>query len=78
LSEDIMVALQSRVGAEEVVTVDSSIKIGQPVQITEGALQGLEGVVTHLLPAKERVRVLLEFLGRSLEMEISTARLLAA
>jgi transcriptional antiterminator RfaH len=78
LSEDIMVALQSRVGAEEVVTVDSSIKIGQPVQITEGAFQGLEGVVTHLLPAKERVRVLLEFLGRSLEMEISTARLLAA
>jgi len=58
LSEDIMVALQSRVGAEEIVTVDSSIKIGQPVQITEGAFQGLEGVVTHLLPAKERVRVL--------------------
>ena len=78
LSDDIMAALQSRVGAEEVVTVDSSIKIGQPVQITEGAFQGLEGVVTHLLPAKERVRVLLEFLGRSLEMEISTARLLAA
>jgi transcriptional antiterminator RfaH len=78
LSEDIMVALQSRVGAEEVVTVDSSIKIGQPVQITEGAFQGLEGVVIRLLPAKERVRVLLEFLGRSLEMEISTTRLLAA
>jgi transcription antitermination factor NusG len=38
----------------------------------------LEGVVTRLLPARERVRVLLEFLGRSLEMEISTARLLAA
>jgi transcriptional antiterminator RfaH len=73
-----MVALQSRVGAEEIVTVDSSIKIGQPVQITEGAFQGLEGVVTRLLPARERVRVLLEFLGRSLETEISTARLLAA
>ena len=78
LSEDIVAALQSRVGAEEVVTVDSSIKIGQPVQITEGAFQGLEGVVTHLLPARERVRVLLEFLGRSVETEISTARLLAA
>ena len=78
LSEDIVAALRSRVGAEEVVTVDSSIKIGQPVQITEGPFQGLEGVVTHLLPAKERVRVLLEFLGRSLEMEISTAKVLAA
>src|SRR5256714_4441217 len=36
LSETIVVALQSRVGAEEVVTVDSSIKIGEPVQIIEG------------------------------------------
>ena len=78
LSETIVVALQSRVGAEEVVTVDSSIKIGQPVQITEGPFQGLEVVVTHLLPAKERIRVLLEFLGRSLETEISTAKVLTA
>ena len=78
LSETIVVALQSRVGAEEVVTVDSSIKIGQPVQITEGPFQGLEVVVTHLLPAKERIRVLLEFLGRSLETEISTAKVLPA
>jgi len=78
VSENIIVALQSRVGAEEIVTVDSSIKIGQPVQITEGPFQGLEVVVTHLLPAKERVRVLFEFLGRSVEMEVSTAKVLAA
>jgi len=78
LPENIVVALQSRVGAEEVVTVDSSIKIGQPVQITEGPFQGLEVVVTHLLPAKERIRVLFEFLGRSVEMEIPTLKVLAA
>jgi hypothetical protein len=30
------------------------------------------------LPAKERIRVLLEFLGRSLETEISTANVLPA
>jgi Transcription antiterminator len=78
LPENIVVALQSSVGADEVVTVDSSIKIGQPVQITEGPFQGLEVVVTCLLPAKERLRVLFEFLGRSVEMEISTAKVLAA
>ena len=78
LPENIVVALQSRVGAEEVVTVDSSIKIGQPVQITEGPFQGLEVVVTDLLPAKERIRVLFEFLGRRVEMEIPTAKVLAA
>jgi transcriptional antiterminator RfaH len=77
LPENIVVGLQSRVGTEEIVTVDSSLKVGQPVQITEGPFQGLEVVVTHLLPAKERIRVLFEFLGRSIEMEISTAKVLA-
>ena len=65
-------------GAEEVVTIDSSIKIGDAVEIIEGPFRGLEVLVTQLLPAKERVRVLFEFLGRSIEMEISTAKVLAA
>jgi transcriptional antiterminator RfaH len=78
LPEETIAALQSKAGADEVVTVDSSVKPGQQVQITEGPFRGLEVVVTRLLPAKERVRVLLQFLGRSLEMEISTAKVLPA
>jgi transcriptional antiterminator RfaH len=78
LPENVVAALQSRVGAEEVVTVDCSIKVGQTVEIVEGPFRGLEVVVTHLLPAKERVRVLFEFLGRSIEMEMSTLKVLAA
>jgi transcriptional antiterminator RfaH len=78
LPEDTVIALQSKTGAEEVVTVDSSPKIGQPVQLVEGPFQGLEVVVTQLLPAKERIRVLLEFLGRSLEMEVPAEKVLPA
>ena len=76
LPEGVVVALQTRVGVEEVTTVDTSPKVGQPVQITEGPFQGLEAVVTRLLPARERIRVLLDFLGRSLETEISAAKVL--
>jgi transcription antitermination factor NusG len=78
LPENIVAALQSSVGAEEVVTLDCSVKVGQSVEIIEGPFQGLEAVVTNLLPAKERIRVLFEFLGRPLEIEISTAKVLAA
>jgi transcriptional antiterminator RfaH len=78
LPEDTVIALQSKAGAEEVVTVDSSLKIGQPVQLIEGPFQGLEVVVTQLLPARERIRVLLEFLGRSLEMEVAAGKVLPA
>jgi transcriptional antiterminator RfaH len=78
LPENIVAALQSTVGAEEIVTLDSSLKVGQSVQIIDGPFQGLEVVVTHLLPAKERLRVLFDFLGRSIELEIPTAKVLAA
>ena len=78
LPENTLIALQSTAGAEEIVTLDSSLKIGQPVHIVEGPFQGLEVVVTQVLPAKERIRVLFEFLGRSVEMEISKLKVLAA
>ena len=78
LPESSLLALQSKAGAEEIVTIDSSLKIGQPVHIVEGPFQGLEVVVTHLLPAKERIRVLLEFLGRSMEMEVPAEKVLPA
>jgi transcriptional antiterminator RfaH len=78
LPENIVAALQSSVGAEEVMTLDCSIRVGQPVEIIEGPFQGLEVLVTHLVPAKERIRVLFEFLGRPLEIEISTTKVLAA
>ncbi len=78
LPENTIIALQSKAGAEEVVTIDSSPKIGQPVHIVEGPFQGLEVVVTQLLPARERIRVLLDFLGRSLEMEVPAGKVLPA
>ena len=78
LPANLVAELQSKVGADEVVTVDSSIKVGQTVQITEGPFRGLGVLVTHLLPAKERIRVLFEFLGRRVELEISAAKVLAA
>ncbi len=78
LPENTVIALQSKTGAEEVVTIDPSLKIGQPVHIVDGPFQGLEVVVTQVLPAKERIRVLLEFLGRSMEMEVAAEKVLAA
>ena len=78
LPANLVAELQSKVGADEVVTVDSSIKVGQTVQVIEGPFRGLGVLVTHLLPAKERIRVLFEFLGRRVELEISAAKVLAA
>jgi transcriptional antiterminator RfaH len=78
LPQETVLALQTKAGTDEIITVDSSLKIGQPVHIVDGPLQGLEVVVTQVLPAKERIRVLLDFLGRSLEMEVPAGKVLPA
>lgn len=76
LDPQIIAALQERTGSEEIVTLDPEIKVGQSVRIAEGPFQGLEVVVTRLMPARERVKVLLDFLGRPVETEISTPKIL--
>jgi len=68
--------LQEKAGSEELVTFNPEIEVGQSVQIAEGPFQGVEALVTHLMPARERIRVLLEFLGRSVEMEVATPKVL--
>src|SRR5438067_5306193 len=76
IDSSVIGSLQQRVEAEEVITIDPEIKVGQEVQIARGPLLGLEALVTQLLPASERVRVLLEFLGRSVQMEVSKETLI--
>jgi len=68
--------LRQIAGEEEIVTLNPEIQVGQGVRIVEGPFQGLEALVTHLLPAKQRIRVLLEFLGRSLETEVPMPKVL--
>jgi transcriptional antiterminator RfaH len=68
--------LQQSAGDGEIVTIDPEIKVGQDVEIAEGPFQGLRALVTRVIPAKQRVQVLLEFLGRSLETELPTPRVL--
>ena len=48
---------------------------GQNVQITQGPFQGLEGLVTRLITARDRVQILIECMGRSLHAEASVTDL---
>ncbi len=77
LDPALVAALKETAGQQEIITIDPEIRVGDEVQITGGPFQGLQALVTRVLPAKERVRVLLEFLGRSVETELPTPVVLA-
>jgi len=51
--------------------IEPEISEGDDVIITEGALKGLETVVTRLVSGQDRVRVLMEWLGEEREAEVS-------
>ena len=55
--------------------VSLPLAVGDVTQIVAGPMTGLEAVVQQLLPARERVKVLLEFLGRRVEAEVKTTEL---
>ena len=49
---------------------DQPHKIGDNIKVISGIFKGDQGMVTQLIPARERVRVLFEILGRPTEVEI--------
>ena len=49
---------------------------GQQVQISKGPFEGLEALVTRSIAARDRVEILIEWMGRSLRAEANAADLL--
>ncbi len=49
----------------ELITLSPSLFIGDEVEIAHGPFQGMKGTIQSITPAKERVNILLEFLGQT-------------
>ena len=65
-----MEELRSQFGDNSVYVISTSLSPGDEVQVIGGAFHGLAGVITRVMPARERVAVLLDFLGRQTAVEI--------
>ena len=57
---------------------DPVLSAGSEVVVTEGPFADLRAVISGLVPARERVRVLLEFLGRQIKVEVALDSVIAA
>jgi len=57
-------------GEGETLTSTPLIEIGDEVRVGEGPLRGMSGHIVDVMPAKQRVSVLLEFLGESRALEL--------
>ena len=76
IDDAVIESLRVQSGPDEIAVVNYDIKDGDKVRITDGSLSGLEAVVTQILSGRERVRLLLDFLGREIHAEVSVTAIL--
>ena len=76
IDEGALEQLRAHTGDSEVNELSYKLSQGDDVRIVEGAFAGLEAVVVQVLPAKERVKILMDFLGRKVEAEVEHASVL--
>jgi transcriptional antiterminator RfaH len=76
IEEESFAQLRTQIGVTEVKEVIYEFSQGDQVKITKGVFLGLQAVVTQVLSATQRVRILMDFLGRQTEAEVENASLL--
>jgi transcriptional antiterminator RfaH len=76
IEDGALAQLRSRMGSAEIKELSYDLSQGDQVQIVGGAFVGLDAVVTQVLSAKERVKVLMDFLGRKMEAEVHCSSVL--
>jgi transcriptional antiterminator RfaH len=63
--------LRKVVGTEGIRDLSEPFQSGDQVEVLEGPFQGFEAVVSRVVPAQQRICVLLECLGRQTAVQVS-------
>ena len=77
LPEPLINEIKRQTSGDEVVEINPELEPGRTVQLARGPFLGLEAVITRLIPAKKRVEILIEWMGRTLHAEASVNDVLA-
>lgn len=75
LDEAVVTFLKQRATTEGVVETRPELPVGQPIEVMDGALAGLSGVVQNPPDSKGRVRVLVNLLKREVKVTVSAHHL---
>lgn len=68
--DDVIEEVRLCFDSEESMQVEDPLTPGSLVTMVEGPFLGTQGVIVRVLPAKQRVQILLDFLGRTTLTEV--------
>jgi transcriptional antiterminator RfaH len=78
VADSIIEELQECFETEEPMTVENRLSPGDEVTVAEGAFAGMNAFVLRNMPARRRVQVLLDILGRPTPVEVDRISLVLA
>jgi transcriptional antiterminator RfaH len=70
IPDAVVAELRRHLGDEEIHELVPDLSPGAEVQIIGGAFEGLQAVIQRVMPGKERVAVLMDFLGRQTSVQV--------
>jgi transcription antitermination factor NusG len=68
--EAVVESLKASLPEDVIEAPDLSVEPGAEIEILTGTLKGMDGKVLAAMPAKKRVEVLLDFLGREITVAV--------
>jgi transcriptional antiterminator RfaH len=74
--DEVIRELRSSVQDNETIEIAPGLEEGEEVNVVSGPFQGVRAIVSRLLPAKQRVAILLNLLGMEREVEVSMENVL--
>ena len=76
VADPIMEELQACFGVDDLIAVERRLAPGDEVTVAAGAFAGMSAHVLKSLPAKKRVQILLDILGRPTPVEVGSEAVL--
>jgi transcriptional antiterminator RfaH len=73
LPDALISEMRTHTGTNEILEIGCAFEPGQEVEITRGPFQGLTALVARIITARERVEILIEWMGRTLHAEAGFA-----
>jgi transcriptional antiterminator RfaH len=75
LPDTVIAELRLTVGDDEIKILSSDLNAGDAVEVATGMFQGFQALVARVIPRRQRVSVLLDFLGRQTAVELDRNQL---
>jgi transcription antitermination factor NusG len=74
--DSVIQMIREEMDGQIIKEIHIGVKVGDTVELTEGPMRGLKGIVNSVHNGQERVKILLEFLGRESLVEVKKSQIL--